>query len=90
MYWTIKAAIESKFIDRIFVATDSLDIRDVVDSFGFDSVEVISRSPETASDTASTESAMLEFANHYAFDTIVLIQAASPWINATIMVIFSV
>lgn len=82
VYWTIKAAVDSKYIDRIFVATDSLDIRNVVDSFGFDSVQVISRSPETASDTAPTESAMLEFAEHYTFDTIVLIQATSPLLTS--------
>lgn len=82
VYWTIKAAVDSKYIDRIFVATDSLEIRNVVDSFGFDSVQVISRSPDTASDTASTESAMIEFAEHYTFDTIVLIQATSPLLSS--------
>ena len=45
-------------------------------------MEVISRSPETASDTASTESAMLEFAGKYEFDNIVLIQATSPLLTA--------
>jgi len=39
---------------------------------------VIGRSEESASDTASTESAMLEFAENYEFENIVLIQATSP------------
>jgi len=41
----------------------------------------IGRSAASAEDTASTESAMLEFAAQYAFDNIVLIQATSPLIT---------
>lgn len=41
-------------------------------------VEVIGRSAESALDTASTESVMLEFANNYEFDNLVLIQTTSP------------
>lgn len=43
---------------------------------------IIGRSPESASDTASTEFAMLEFAQNYDFDNIVLIQATSPLLTA--------
>ena len=39
---------------------------------------MIGRSKESASDTASTENAMVEFAKKYEFDNIVLIQATSP------------
>lgn len=78
VYWVIKAASESKNIDKIYVATDSCIIKETVDSFKFDKVILIDRSPETASDTASTESVMLEFANKYDFDNIILIQATSP------------
>lgn len=83
VYWTIKAAAECKYIDTIYVATDSDIIRKTVDSFSFENVSVIPRSPETASDTASTESAMLEFAENYHFDTIVLIQATSPLLTVS-------
>ena len=38
---------------------------------------------ETASDTASTESAMLEFAENYDFENIVLIQATSPLLKSS-------
>ena len=44
----------------------------------FAKVEVIGRSAASASDTASTEFAMLEFAGNYEFDNIVLVQATSP------------
>ena len=81
-YWTVKAACECKYIDKVYVATDSEKIKEVVESFKFDKVVVIGRSAESASDTASTEFAMLEFANNYEFDNIVLVQATSPLLSA--------
>lgn len=81
VYWAVKAAVECRQIDRIYVSTDSNIIRSVVEAFGFDNVTVIDRSIESASDTASTESAMIEFANQYVFDNIVLIQATSPLLS---------
>lgn len=85
VYWTVKAACSCKYIDKIYVATDSDIIRETVESFKigieaelFSKVIVIDRSAKSASDTASTEFAMLEFASNYEFDNIVLIQATSP------------
>lgn len=84
-YWSVKAACGCKYIDKVYVATDSDLIRETVESFRigieselFSKVAVIGRSVESASDTASTEFAMLEFASNYEFDNIVLIQATSP------------
>lgn len=82
VFWCIKAAVECKYIDKVYVSTDSSAIKKVVENFHFSKVEVIERSPDTASDTASTESAMLEFADRYKFDDIVLIQATSPLIQS--------
>lgn len=85
VYWTVRAACMCDFIDRVYVATDSERIKETVESFKqgceaalFEKTVVIGRSAESASDTASTESAMLEFADAHDFDTIVLIQATSP------------
>lgn len=85
VYWTVKAACSCKYIDKVYIATDNDKIRETVESFkvGFEAelfskVVVIDRSAESASDTAPTEFAMLEFANSYEFDNIVLIQATSP------------
>lgn len=85
VYWTVKAACGCQYIDKVYVATDSDKIRETVESFQsgieaelFSKVTVIDRSAESASDTASTEFAMLEFASNYQFDNIVLIQATSP------------
>ncbi len=82
VYWTVKAACESINIDRVFVSTDDDEIRMVVETFGFDKVTVVGRSPETATDTASTESVMMEFAQQQDFDQIVLLQATSPLTTA--------
>jgi len=82
VYWTVKAACGCRAIDRVYIATDSDAIRKTVEGFGFEKAEVIGRSAESASDTASTESAMLEFAGNYDFDTITLIQATSPLLTS--------
>lgn len=82
VYWTVEAACRCEHIDKVYVATDSEEIRKAVWEMSgesvFSKIEVIGRSPETATDTASTESAMLEFARNYIFENIVLIQATSP------------
>ena len=78
VYWVLKAAANCEYIDRIYVSTDSDIIKDTVEKMDMKKVRVISRSKESASDIASTESAMLEFAESYEFDNIVLIQATSP------------
>ena len=82
VYWTVKAACECERIDKVYVSTDSEQIRCTVEAFGFKKVTVVDRSAETASDTASTESAMLEFAQRHDFAHVVLIQATSPLLTA--------
>lgn len=82
VYWALKAASECGDIDRVYVSTDSNRIKEVVENLEVDKVTVIGRSRDTASDTASTESAMLEFAEKYEFDNIVLVQATSPLLTS--------
>lgn len=88
VYWTVKAACGCSFLDNVYVATDSPVIRETVESFKtesplFEKLCVIGRSAESASDTASTESAMIEFAQSYLFDNIVLVQATSPLLQSS-------
>ena len=82
VYWTAAAASGCSAIDEVYIATDSEEIRTTVNSFSLPKIHVVGRSAETASDTASTESAMLEFADEHEFDTMVLIQATSPLLAA--------
>lgn len=89
VYWTVKAACECTAINKVYVATDSEAISTTVNGFieveggvFAQKLQVIGRSAESASDTASTEFAMLEFAAQYEFEDIVLIQATSPLLTA--------
>jgi N-acylneuraminate cytidylyltransferase len=85
VYWTIDAAVNTPKIDKVYVSTDSEDIKRVVGEYSKknkEKIEVIDRSPETATDTASTESAMIEFAENYDFENIILIQATSPLLTS--------
>ncbi len=87
VYWTAKAACECQYIDRVYVSTDSIEIKETVEKFRnensvFEKLEVIGRSRITATDTASTESAMLEFAEKHMFKNIILVQATSPMLTS--------
>lgn len=85
VYWTACAAQNAVCIDKLIIATDSKEIKTTVLSFGFDKLEVYDRSPENASDTASTESVMLEYINQSDLkndDLFFLIQATSPLLKS--------
>lgn len=81
VYWTSKAANDSKYIDKIVIATDSPEIKDSVKSFGLKKIEIYDRNPENAQDESSTESVMLEYIKKAMLkpeDKFFLIQATSP------------
>lgn len=85
VYWTAKAANDAKCIDKVIIATDSDEIKNVVKDFEFDKVEIYNRKEENAQDTSSTESVMLEyieFAQLNTFDNFFLIQATSPLLKS--------
>ncbi len=85
VYWTTKAANDADCIDKVIIATDSDEIKNVVQNFDLSKVEIFDRSPENATDTASTESVMLEFisqSNLNPEDNFFLIQATSPLLKS--------
>jgi len=82
VYWSIKAACDCKDVDKVYICTDCDEIRAVVSGFRFFNVEIVDRSMESASDTASTEICMMEFAQQHDFDSIALVQATSPLITS--------
>lgn len=88
VYWTLDAAVRCAAIDKVYVCTDSSKIRNKVDLYidengCADKLICIDRPEETATDTASTESAMLYFARlPIDFKHIVLIQATSPLLTS--------
>ena len=82
IYWNLAALEQAVQVDRIIVATDSIEIKAVVEEYSFTKVEIYDRDPENASDTASTESVMLEYINKKRLsdeDVFILVQATSPF-----------
>lgn len=77
-FWILRAASDSRHIDEVWVSTDDAEIKNTVLSFGLPKVRVIDRPAELATDTATTESVMLHFAEHADFDVLALVQATSP------------
>lgn len=82
IFWNITSAFLSNLFDNdnnhpnIFVSTDHEQIAKESIKSG---AQVFYRSIQTATDTASSESAMIEFAKaHPEFDIIILLQCTSP------------
>lgn len=74
--WVINSANNSA-VSKIVVSTDSQEIAEIIQS-----AEVFWRSTETATDTATSESALIEFAKTLrSDDIIVFIQATSPLLS---------
>jgi N-acylneuraminate cytidylyltransferase len=80
--WVLEAASRADCIDEVFVASDYKEISSIVEDMKLDKVKVIGRSPETATDTASSESALLEFCSAYDFGSVFFIQATSPLLTS--------
>ena len=78
IHWVLKSALESIIIDRVYVATDGERIRNSVLKISNPKLKIIDRSPGTATDTSSTESLMIEFANKVDFEHLILLQPTSP------------
>mmetsp|Transcript_34504 Transcript_34504/g.77976 ORF Transcript_34504/g.77976 Transcript_34504/m.77976 type:complete len:239 (-) Transcript_34504:72-788(-) len=79
--WCIRAALDSKCFAEVYVSTDHDGIAEVAKKSG---ALVHWRAAETATSTASTESAMVDFAKaHPDFDILCLIQATSPLTTPT-------
>lgn len=81
VYWTLSELEKTNSIDKIILATDSLKIMNVVESFNFKKVQIFHRSSENASDTSSTESVILEYLDKEDInkdDNFMLVQATSP------------
>lgn len=79
--WNIEALEACPDVDQVIVATDSDEIEEVVNNQSYSKTFVYRRSAENASDTASTESVMLEYIHYAKLDNdicLMLVQATSP------------
>ena len=84
-YWTAEACQDAKCIDKIIIATDSIEIKNVALNCGLSKIEVYDRDEENAQDTSSTESVMLEYLKKSKLkddDNFFLVQATSPLLNS--------
>lgn len=83
--WSIRAARQSEFINRIIVSTDDKMIADIAIKYG---AECIERPIHISDDTASSESALLhvletlKVKENYQPDLIVFLQCTSPLTQA--------
>ena len=75
--WVIKAAFDSDKIAKIYVSTESEEIKQIINSMGM-GIKIIDRPNNLASDTASTESVMLHALDFIETDYLVTLQATSP------------
>jgi len=73
--YNILAAKKSKYIQDVYVSTDGEDIARICIEYG---AKVIKRPKELATDEASSELALLHFAENVDFDILVFLQCTSP------------
>lgn len=81
IYWTIDAALQCTWIDEVYVSTDSEEIKRCVNLYDNphdNRLYCINRDSTTATDSASTESVLLDFTKKVTSDFLILIQATSP------------
>ena len=81
IFWNLNELQESE-VDQIIVATDSDEIKQIVNSFNLSKVKVFDRGIENYQDFSSTESVMLEYIQYADInedDVFMLVQATSPF-----------
>lgn len=82
--YTIEAAFNSKYINRVVVSTDDDKIANVAREYG---AEIVKRPAELATDEATSESAIIHAINQLGDDVeyIAFIQATSPLLKSSII-----
>lgn len=84
--WVLAEAVKSE-LDEVYIFTDDDYYKEYVTKnlYDTDKVKVVSRSAESATDTASTEYGILEFCDsiQFNFDVFCLLQATSPFTTSS-------
>ncbi|SFB74701.1 CMP-N-acetylneuraminic acid synthetase [Brevinema andersonii] len=80
-YYALDAAVACPYIEVVVVATDSDEIKTVIQEYASDKLLIIGRSELVSTDTSPTIDVLLEFAEQYSFETVTLIQATSPLVS---------
>ena len=79
IYWTLRAANTCLSIDRVVVATEDRHIAETVEEFTFAKAQIYLRSRESATDSAPSETVLLDIARDIEFETMVFLQATNPF-----------
>ncbi len=85
IYWVIQELLKSTEVDEIFIATDDERIENEIKKIPSNRLAIFKRSPNTATDRATSESALIEFleATNQADSAILLVQATSPFTKSS-------
>lgn len=80
IYYTIKAALDSKYINRVILSTEDKEIADIAKGYG---AHVVKRPIELAQDETKTAPVLVDVINklkekNYYPDVVVLLQATCP------------
>ena len=78
LYYTIKASLESR-VNETWVSTDDDEIAKVAVEHG---ARVLRRPDSLSTDTSTSESALIHFAQEVKFDHVVFIQPTSPLLSS--------
>lgn len=78
LYYTVKACLDSK-VDETWVSTDDDEISQIASALG---AKVLLRPAQLASDTSTSESALLHFAESVEFEQVVFVQPTSPLLKS--------
>lgn len=86
-YWVLKAAQDCREVDELVLATDSDEMEQMAHSFQFSKLRIYRRESVNATDTATTESVILEYLSrhqerYHSKDRFILLQATSPFTTA--------
>ena len=73
--YTVKASLGCEYVDKTWVSSDDDDILSISKLYG---AETVKRPKDLATDTSSSEEALLHFAHCYDFDILVFMQATAP------------
>ncbi len=76
IYWTIKASIESRYIERTFVSTDSNEIADISKKYGAEIPYI--RPQDLSQDKTPTKDVIFYHLQYFRPDVLVLLQPTSP------------
>jgi N-acylneuraminate cytidylyltransferase len=82
LHYSISAALSSNLIDDVYVSSDDNEILEYATSSG---ARTILRPSHLSTDSASSESALIHFAENVEFDHLVFLQATSPLMTSEIL-----